>query len=137
MVAYIDFDAVGKRIRSYRKQAHMTQEALAERIHVSSNFVGNIERGVGTPSATTLFRICLALDITMKDLLDETTVLWRDEDTPSRLREPGMTYCNTLSDWLLQTEPAEILDDSAPAYIEDLSSIGFLMLDEDFPEQDA
>ncbi|MBR3795609.1 MAG: helix-turn-helix transcriptional regulator [Clostridia bacterium] len=134
MIAHIDFEAVGCFVRTFRHQANMTQEQLAEKIGMSTNFVGNIERGVSTPSATTLFRIALALNITMQDLLNEHTLIWREDTEPSTLRSPSTVFCNTLSDWLLKTEEEAFADDpAAPASPIDLASIGFLMLDEDFP----
>ena len=134
MVAHIDFVILGNLIRTYRQQANMTQEALAEKIGMSTNFVGNIERAFSKPSATTLLRIAFALNITMSDLLNKNTVIWKEEAAPSSLRSPATVFCNTLSDWLLLSEeeaaasnPADIAD---PV---DLSSIGFLMFDEEFP----
>ena len=134
MVAHIDFVILGNLIRTYRQQANMTQEALAEKIGMSTNFVGTIERAFSKPSATTLLRMAFALNITMSDLLNENTVIWKEEAEPSSLRSPATVFCNTLSDWLLLSEeeaaasnPADIAD---PV---DLSSIGFLMFDEEFP----
>ena len=134
MVAHIDFVTLGNLIRTYRQQANMTQEALAEKIGMSTNFVGNIERAFSKPSATTLLRIALALNITMKDLLNENIVIWKEEKEPSSLRSPATVFCNTLSDWLLLSEEeATASHPEDPANPIDLSSIGFLMFDEDFP----
>lgn len=134
LIAHIDFEAVGSLVRAFRHQAGMTQEQLAEKIGMSTNFIGNIERGVSTPSATTLFRIALALNVTMQDLLNEHTLIWREEADPLTLRSPSTVFCNTLSDWLLKSEEEAFADNPAvPANPIDLSSIGFLMLDEDFP----
>lgn len=133
LIAYIDFKTVGSLIRTYRQKARLSQQMLAEKIEVSTNYIGNIERAVSTPSATTLFRIALALDITMNDLLNEETVIWYGEDKSLRMRSPDTVFCNTLSDWLLLSdEEAAVNHPGAPANPIDLSSIGFLMLDEDF-----
>lgn len=138
MIAYIDFKAVGALIRSYRRQARLSQQVLAEKVDVSTNFIGNIERAVSIPSATTLFRIALALNITMNDLLNENTVIWHEEDESLWLRSPDTVFCNTLSDWLLQSdEEAEQSHPNAPANAINLSSIGFLMFDEDFSPASA
>lgn len=132
MIAHIDFEAVGSIIRTHRRRARLSQQVLAERIDVSTNYIGNIERAVSIPSATTLFRIALALDITMNDLLNEKTVIWHDDESRP-LRSPETVFCNTLSDWLLLSEEeASVVHPYTPADPLDLSSIGFMMFDEDF-----
>jgi transcriptional regulator with XRE-family HTH domain len=51
---------VGERIRLLRRHRGLTQEALAERIGVTSESVSNIERAVHPPSLETLERILTA-----------------------------------------------------------------------------
>ena len=52
---------IGSRIRDKRKELGFTIAELAERADISSNFLGNIERGVDTPSVETLINIANAL----------------------------------------------------------------------------
>ena len=42
---YYDIIESGKRIKEMRKKMGMTQEQLAEKLNVSVNTIGNIERG--------------------------------------------------------------------------------------------
>ena len=46
----------GKRLRFIRRQKDLTQEQLAELVGLSVEFIGNIERGINSPSFTLLNR---------------------------------------------------------------------------------
>ncbi|WP_242442702.1 helix-turn-helix transcriptional regulator [Magnetospirillum sp. 15-1] len=61
---------IGRRLRTAREQADLTQEALAERIERSPEAVSNIERGVSLPTLDTLDRIAAALDAPLVYFLD-------------------------------------------------------------------
>lgn len=41
----MDFSSIGKNICKYRKQRGLTLEALAEKVGLSTNYVGALERG--------------------------------------------------------------------------------------------
>lgn len=58
------FTSIGKNIRKYRKQRGLTQEALAEKVGLSTNFLGALERGEKALTLKTLISIVDALDIT-------------------------------------------------------------------------
>jgi transcriptional regulator with XRE-family HTH domain len=53
----------GASTRHHRRAAHMTQDELAERVEVSAETIGKIERGVAAPSFDTVERIAVALDV--------------------------------------------------------------------------
>lgn len=64
---------LGLKIAYYRKKAGLTQEALAEMIDRSVNFLGQVE-GTGTVrgvSLETLFKIAQVLNISPSKLLEE------------------------------------------------------------------
>jgi len=67
------FINLGQRIRDARLAQRMTIEQLGERIGKSHNFVGNIERGEGSPSVQTLIDIanvlCVGTDFFLQDYL--------------------------------------------------------------------
>lgn len=65
----MDYASIGKSIRLLRKQRHMTQEYLAERIGRSVSFVGHIERGSRKMSIETLIAIADALETSTDVLL--------------------------------------------------------------------
>ncbi len=58
-----------KRLKRLRKQAHLTQEELAARTHLSTTFIGLLEIGQRRPSLKTLQKIATVLGIKGKDLL--------------------------------------------------------------------
>lgn len=53
----------GETVRRLRKQAGMSQEALAERANLSADFVGFIERGENVPTLTTILQLARALGV--------------------------------------------------------------------------
>lgn len=59
----MDYVQLGKRVRIRRTVLELTQAELAERIGVSTSFVGHIERGSRKLSVETLFDLCRALDV--------------------------------------------------------------------------
>lgn len=65
----IDYKDLGKRVRTLRRQASLTQEELAEQVGISASFMGHIERGTRIASLETLVCLCNALDTTPQYLL--------------------------------------------------------------------
>jgi XRE family transcriptional regulator, regulator of sulfur utilization len=61
----------GEKLRYYRKKAHLTQEQLAEKADLHHNFIGEVERGNMETSLTSMLRIAKALQIKVRDLVDE------------------------------------------------------------------
>jgi transcriptional regulator with XRE-family HTH domain len=61
---------VGENIRSYRKQAQMSQEKLAEKADLSPKYLGEVERGIVNISLDALMRIAKALKVGVPDLVD-------------------------------------------------------------------
>lgn len=70
---------IGKRIRRAREERNITQAQLAERLHLSSNYIGLIERNVNTPSVSVLVSIADELGVSM-DYLVGTHTHSNDED---------------------------------------------------------
>lgn len=62
---------VGEKIRHYRKQAHLTQEELAEKADLHHNFIGEVERGNMETSLTSLLKIARALRVKIRDLVGD------------------------------------------------------------------
>ncbi len=60
--------SIGKRIQKHRKAKGWRQEEFAERIDLSVNYTGMIERGEKTPRLETFIKIANVLDIS-PDLL--------------------------------------------------------------------
>lgn len=70
----MDFAAIGKNIRKYRKEIGMTQEELAEKAGLSTNYIGGVERGEKTPSLESFISIVNVLgvgaDLILCDVID-------------------------------------------------------------------
>lgn len=60
---------IGEQVRIAREQAKLTQEALAEKIEVSPQYVSDLERGVVGISIPTLKRACVALGVSSDQIL--------------------------------------------------------------------
>ncbi len=58
-----------KRIKRLRKKAGLTQEALAEKVNVSTTHIGLVETGKRRVSLKTLQKIASVLDMKVKELL--------------------------------------------------------------------
>lgn len=64
----IDQKAFGKKIKISRKKMGLTQFELAEKINVSQNFLGDIERGIKLPSLQKLILLSNTLKVSLDDL---------------------------------------------------------------------
>jgi transcriptional regulator with XRE-family HTH domain len=60
--------ALGEAVRTFRLEAGMSQEELADAAGTDLTQVGGIERGVRNPSYTTLLRLAAALKTTVGEL---------------------------------------------------------------------
>ncbi|MBQ3115235.1 MAG: helix-turn-helix transcriptional regulator [Clostridia bacterium] len=65
----MNYELLGKNIRKQRKAKQYTLEQLAEKLDVSTTFVGQIERAKGIPSLDTLVKIANVLEISTDSLL--------------------------------------------------------------------
>ncbi len=59
---------LGKNIKKRRKELHLTQQQLADRLNISLNFMGKIEVAFSKPSLDTLIDIAQKLEISVSDL---------------------------------------------------------------------
>ncbi|HUZ06124.1 MAG TPA: helix-turn-helix transcriptional regulator [Candidatus Paceibacterota bacterium] len=60
---------LGEMIRSYRKNAGLSQEALAEKADLHHNYIGELERGEKAATIDTLLKIAKALNVKVRDLV--------------------------------------------------------------------
>ena len=67
--------ALGKRIRTQRASLGITQEQLAEKINVSSTYIGFIERGERKATLDKLILIAEALHVSIDFLLQDSLPL--------------------------------------------------------------
>lgn len=65
----LDYKAIGIRIRRFRKEHNLTQQALAELSNQEPSNISHIERGATKLSLPTIVNIANALKVTVDDLL--------------------------------------------------------------------
>ncbi|MEG0766237.1 MAG: helix-turn-helix transcriptional regulator [Clostridia bacterium] len=65
----MDYVAIGARIRRARKMSNLTQSKLAERVEISTSFLGHIERGSRIASIETMARIAIELELSLDTLV--------------------------------------------------------------------
>ncbi len=65
----MNYELLGKHIRKLRKEKNYTLEQLAEKLDVSTTFIGQIERAKGIPSLETLVKIANVLETSVDSLL--------------------------------------------------------------------
>ena len=65
----MDYAALGNRVRIRRSLLGITQAQLAERINVSTSYIGHIERGSRILSVNVLAALCTALQTSADFLL--------------------------------------------------------------------
>jgi transcriptional regulator with XRE-family HTH domain len=80
--------SLGKRIRTARRSAGLTQEQLAERVGRSTEAISNIERGASLPALETLASVADALSVPLGFLIDDedSTATPRRVEMETRLR---------------------------------------------------
>ncbi|HIT86937.1 MAG TPA: helix-turn-helix transcriptional regulator [Candidatus Coprocola pullicola] len=74
----VDFVAIGNRIKSYRLKNNMTQEEMAEYLHMSVPYMSRMESGTSVPRISTIVKIANLFHITPNDLLYDT-LKWTDQ----------------------------------------------------------
>lgn len=60
----------GKKLKTLRRQAGLTQEHLAEATEISVDFISLVERGINSPSFDNLEKLAKALGVSIRDLFD-------------------------------------------------------------------
>jgi transcriptional regulator with XRE-family HTH domain len=62
--------ALGERLRSLRKDRGLSQQRLGQRSGLSGKFIGEVERGQKSISIDSLYHVCVALDVPLRELTD-------------------------------------------------------------------
>lgn len=102
----MDYQDLGSRIRSVRRQHGLTQEHLAEKVGISASFLGHIERGTRVASLETLVSLCNVLNVAPEYLLraslndyDEHMPEGLTADERTKLSEFLRLAQDTLAKW--------------------------------------
>ena len=77
---------IGEQVRIAREQSKLTQEALAEKIDVSPQYISDLERGVVGIALPTLKKLCCELGVASDQILFGT-----------QLHDRGTILSNTCS----------------------------------------
>lgn len=116
----MDYISLGRRVNKRRRELHMTQEQLAEKLQLSTSFLGHIERGTRKASLETLIALCNALDVSPNYLLERSLTLSNPDMPPmppeylSRAERKKMRQIvESFSHWL--EDPDETRDDAVEA----------------------
>ena len=68
----MDYEKLGMRVRQQRTLRDMTQGELAEKVGVSTSFIGHIERGEKKASVETIVALCNAMEVSPSALLQDS-----------------------------------------------------------------
>lgn len=86
---------IGKKIRQIRKSQNLSIAALAEKVGISDNYQGKIERGEIIPSLPVIIKIANILKIGVDYLLDENLLV--NFEKPSFFKEEISKKIPTLN----------------------------------------
>ena len=65
----IDYPLLGKRIAFFRNKSHFTQEGLANEVHLSRQYLSQLETAACRPSLDAIVDIANTLGVSVDDLL--------------------------------------------------------------------
>ena len=94
-----DLKVLGEKVRTERKLAGLTQEQLAERCHVSTKHIANIEKGSMNPSYEILLAITPGMGKTEIELKEFNRIYL---SCPEAVRETLMDSIRTLAKHLTE-----------------------------------
>ena len=66
----LDIYELGERLRQRRALLRMTQEQLSQKLDISKNFLGDVERGKKSMSTKTLYKAAKILNVSIDYLMD-------------------------------------------------------------------
>lgn len=79
-----EVEKIGSKIKEIRKQKNITIQKLSQFTDLSVGYLSNLERNQASPTLNNLQKICVALEVSLRDLLtphEEEKILLRKEDS--------------------------------------------------------
>jgi len=76
-------ELIGVRLKRLRQRRKLSQEALAEKVGISSKYVSSIERGKENPTLDIMIKLAHTLGVEMEELF----AISHEESNPKKLRE--------------------------------------------------
>lgn len=92
----INKKALGRRIKETRNSLGLTQAELAEKLGVSQNFLGDIERGIKLPGLPKLILLCNTLKISLDYLFAESLDNVLNEDNEVYFTDKQMSIIKNM-----------------------------------------
>jgi transcriptional regulator with XRE-family HTH domain len=86
--------SLGKRIQAFRRDLRLTQEQLAEKAGLSVKHLGEIERGRGNPTLSSLENLAVALNISVVQMFGYES----EKLSPGRIRSEIRLMIQNASD---------------------------------------
>lgn len=65
-----ELKAFGRRVKELRIERDLTQSELAEKVGLSNNFIGMVERGERNTSVDKIFKLAKAFDISLTQFFE-------------------------------------------------------------------
>lgn len=108
----MDYEGLGMRIRRARKSSGLTQCELAEKLDISTSFMGHIERGSRKASMETIIKISNELNASLDSLFADSLTERHSKDgetqyTPRQrvaLREAVRALAENLDAFMLDDD---------------------------------
>jgi len=89
---------LGQKLRKLRKEQNLTQLELAQQVGITNGQVSTIERGVSSPSLSTLHRIARALNVPMHEFFEDEA----KKDIKLIRRGKGRRVANTSENFSIE-----------------------------------
>lgn len=106
----VNYRLIGTRLCQRRKELHLTQKKLGDKMHISSSHISAIETGTKQPSLETLLEFCKTLNINIDYLLNGTLYNELDEQLVEKIKLCSFENRNRISkivDIFLEEEKLE------------------------------
>ena len=85
----MDQEKIGKFISKVRKEKNITQEQLADKLHITNRAISKWENGICLPDVSIMMELCKILDISINDLfIGEKT---KNNENSKKLEEKRIT----------------------------------------------
>lgn len=93
----VNYRLIGTRLCQRRKELHLTQKKLGDKMHISSSHISAIETGTKQPSLETLLEFCKTLNINIDYLLNGTLYNELDDQLVEKIKLCSFENRNRIS----------------------------------------
>ncbi len=94
----INFEKIGQKIKSRRKELGITQETIANKLEVNPSHISNIECGRANPSLTAIIKIANILQCSVDYFIShEYTFCANEQTTKQDYIIESLSHCDELT----------------------------------------